>query len=205
MTSLPDGFVYLDEVVPHLKWDAKYSTIDNFTGDIVDGYEVNRCIGAIETAQALKNAQKLAKSQGYELFIWDCYRPTRAVECFIRWAKMPEDGKTKAAHYPNISKSDMFKKEYVCEKSGHSRGGTVDLTLVNLETGEQLEMGTGFDFMDETSHHGATNITADEAKNRLILKDIMEKSGFVAYPYEWWHYTLKDEPYLENYFNFPVK
>ncbi len=197
-------FVFLDECVPGIRWDAKYATWDNFTGKPVDGYLVNRVVGTKALCAALQNVQDAAASGGFGLLLWDAYRPQRAVDCFLRWSRQPEDGRTKSRHYPNINRAEMFEKGYVAAKSGHSRGSTVDLTLFHLATGELAPMGGDHDLMDLISHHGAEGITGDEAGNREFLRSIMEDSGFSSYAYEWWHYTLRDEPYPDTYFDFPI-
>jgi D-alanyl-D-alanine dipeptidase len=201
---MKDDFVFVDEFVSGMRWDAKYATWDNFTGKPVDGYVANRIVGTTALCAGLKRARDRAASLGFGLLLWDGYRPQRAVDCFLRWSKQPEDGRTKARHYPNIDRAEMFQKGYVAARSGHSRGGTVDLTLYHLATGELAAMGGDHDLMDPISHHGASGITALEAENRRHLRAIMEGCGFGAYDYEWWHYTLKDEPYPDTYFDFPI-
>jgi len=198
------GFLFLDEALPGIRWDAKYATWDNFTGKPVDGYEVNRIVGTHELADALRAVQEKARGLGYGLLLWDGYRPQRAVNRFLQWAEEPEDGRTKAKHYPNIRRSDMFRMGYVAARSSHSRGGAVDLTLYRLDTGDLVPMGGDFDLMDARSHHDAAGIAEAEAENRRLLRRIMESSGFVSYEYEWWHYSLKHEPYPDTYFDFPV-
>ena len=199
-----DDFVYVDEAVPGVRWDAKYATWDNFTGKPVDGYIANRIVGTSALCAALDESREKAESLGVGLLLWDGYRPQRAVDCFVRWSQQPEDGRTKLRHYPNIDRAAMFEKGYVAIKSGHSRGSTVDLTLYDLATGELVPMGSDHDFMDQISHHGAEQITKVEASNREHLRSLMEACGFVAYECEWWHYTLKDEPYPATYFDFPI-
>lgn len=198
------GFVFLDEVLRGVRWDAKYATWDNFTGKPVDGYAVNRIVGTYALADALRKAKEQAAALGYGLLLWDGYRPQSAVNCFLNWSAQPEDGRTKAVYYPNIERSEMVAKGYVVPKSGHSRGSSIDLTLYKLDTGMLIPMGSGFDFMDERSHHTSKRIPAGEAKNRRLLCTIMEKSGFEPYACEWWHYVLKNEPYPDSYFDFPV-
>jgi len=199
-----DDFVFVDELVPGIRWDAKYATWDNFTGKPVDGYRANRVVGTRALCAALESAQEKAATLGFGLLLWDAYRPQRAVDCFLRWSEQPEDGRTKQRHYPNISRAEMFEKGYVATKSGHSRGSTVDLTLYDLTTGELAAMGGGHDLMDATSHHDASGVTPAQARNRQCLRSVMEACGFRAYDREWWHYTLKDEPYPSNYFDFPI-
>lgn len=200
-----DDFVFVDGSAPGIRWDAKYATWDNFTGKPVDGYLANRVVGTRALGTALRRAQEKAASRGFGLLLWDGYRPQRAVDCFVRWSRRPEDGRTKPRHYPKIDRAEMFEKGYVAAKSGHSRGSTVDLTLYHLDTGELAAMGGGHDLMDAISHHGAHGITEAEARNRQALCSIMESCGFRRYDREWWHYTLTDEPYPDTYFDFPIE
>jgi D-alanyl-D-alanine dipeptidase len=201
---MTDRFVFVDEVLSGIRWDAKYATWDNFTGKPVDGYLANRIIGTRALCAALAQAQEEAASLGFGLLLWDGYRPQRAVNCFLRWAGQPEDGRTKGRHYPNISRAEMFEQGYVAARSGHSRGSTVDLTLYHLATCDLARMGGHHDLMDAISHHGARGLTPNEARNRQSLRSIMEASGFLAYQCEWWHYTLKSEPFPDTYFDFPI-
>jgi D-alanyl-D-alanine dipeptidase len=194
----------VDEFVPGIRWDAKYATWDNFTGKPVDGYGANRVVGTRALCAALERAQERATSLGFGLLLWDGYRPQRAVECFLRWSAQPDDGRTKPRHYPNLDRPEMFEQGYVATRSGHSRGGTVDLTLYDLSSGELAAMGGHHDLMDSVSHHGAPGINPTEAGNRRSLRSIMEGSGFSSYDREWWHYTLQNEPYPNTYFDFPI-
>ncbi|MDR1159226.1 MAG: D-Ala-D-Ala dipeptidase VanX [Syntrophomonadaceae bacterium] len=198
------GFVFIDEMLRGIRWDAKYATWDNFTGKPVDGYEVNRIAGTYDLALALKEVQRKAAALGYGLLLWDAYRPKRAVDCFLRWAQQREDGRTKERYYPNIDRTEMISQGYVASKSSHSRGSAVDLTLYRLDTGVLVSMGGGFDFMDECSHHDAKQISKVEARNRRVLRSIMESGGFEAYSCEWWHYVLRNEPYPDCYFDFSI-
>ncbi|AXB44746.1 D-Ala-D-Ala dipeptidase VanX [Amycolatopsis albispora] len=199
----PD-FVFVDELVPGIRWDAKYATWDNFTGKPVDGYDANRIVGTRELCAALEKVRESAAALGFGLLLWDGYRPQRAVDSFLRWSKEPEDGRTKQRHYPNIDRSSMFERGYVAAKSGHSRGSTVDLTLFHLATGELVAMGGDHDLMDPISHHHADGVTLTEARNRRQLRTLMEEAGFAGYDTEWWHYTLRHEPYPDTYFDFPI-
>ena len=199
-----NDFVFVDEFVTGIRWDAKYATWDNFTGKPVDGYCANRIVGTRALCAALDRARERAAVAGFGLLLWDGYRPQRAVECFLRWSSQPEDDRRKLRHYPNISRPEMFELGYVAAKSGHSRGGTVDLTLFDLVSGELASMGGDHDLMDPVSRHGATAITPLEARNRQDLRRIMESCGFDSYESEWWHYTLRHEPYPNTYFDFPI-
>jgi D-alanyl-D-alanine dipeptidase len=201
---MKDNFVFVDELISGIRWDAKYATWDNFTGKPVDGYVANRIVGTRDLCAALERAREKAESLDFGLLLWDGYRPQRAVDRFLRWSKQPEDGRKKLRHYPNIDRPEMFEKGYVAAKSGHSRGSTVDLTLYHLATGELAPMGGDHDLMDPISHHGAQGITQVEARNRQSLCYIMKACGFSSYDFEWWHYTLKDEPYPDTYFDFPI-
>jgi D-alanyl-D-alanine dipeptidase len=198
------GFAFVDDVVAGIRWDAKYATWDNFTGRPVDGYGVNRIAGTTALCAALADARDAAAAMGFGLLLWDGYRPQRAVDCFVRWAAQPEDGRTKRRHYPNLDRAAMFTSGYVATRSAHSRGSTVDLTLYHLANGELAAMGGGYDLMDPLSHHGAAGIAEAEAANRRRLRALMAAAGFDAYDREWWHYTLADEPYPDTYFDFPI-
>ena len=197
-------FVFLDELIPGVRWDAKYATWDNFTGVPVSGYSVNRIVGTEKMAWALRDIMNKAVPLGYGLLLWDGYRPQRAVDHFLRWIACTENGKTKSRYYPNIDKKSMLSQGYIAAKSGHSRGSSIDLTLYDLKTYELLPMGGHFDLMDRISHHDAKEITTVEAANRLILKSLMVEFGFMPYECEWWHYTLIDEPFPDTYFDFAV-
>jgi zinc D-Ala-D-Ala dipeptidase len=198
------GFAYLDDVVRGIRWDAKYATWDNFTGAPVDGYEVNRVVVSLALAGALLEASARAAALGFGLVLWDAYRPQRAVDRFLQWSVQQEDGRTKERFYPNLDRAEVISGGYVAPRSGHSRGSAVDLTLYRLDTGELAAMGGGHDLMDERSHHDAPGLSCGEAQNRRRLRSIMERSGFVRYGCEWWHYALRDEPYPDTYFDFPV-
>ena len=199
------GFVFLDEVLVGVRWDAKYATWDNFTGTPVDGYEVNRIVGSEALADALLDVTGRAADLGFGLLLWDGYRPQRAVDRFLRWSTQAEDDLcTKQRFHPNIDRAAMFERGYVAPRSGHSRGSAVDLTLYRLDTRQLAAMGGGHDLMDERSHHGAAGIPDDVARNRRTLCAVMEQSGFRRYDCEWWHYSLRDEPYPDTYFDFPI-
>lgn len=199
--ALEKGFVYLDEAAPGIRWDAKYATSDNLTGAPLDGYRVNRVVGTAELGAALQKAADYFECLGFGLLIYDAYRPARAVRTFARWAARAEDFRTKARHYPNIDKEDLFRLGYIAEKSGHSRGSSVDLTLTR--DGAPVDMGGIFDLMDEISHH-THPMPTEIAGNRHALREGMEACGFRAYDAEWWHYNLASEPYPDTYFDFEI-
>ncbi|MFF2014132.1 D-Ala-D-Ala dipeptidase VanX [Streptomyces sp. NPDC058195] len=199
-----NDFVFIDDFIPGIRWDAKYATWDNFTGKPVNGYLANRIVGTRALCAALQSVREEAASHGFGLLLWDGYRPQRAVDSFLRWSEQPEDGRTKHRHYPSIDRPEMFENGYVAAKSGHSRGSTVDLTLYHLDSGGLAAMDGDHDLMDPISHHGAEGISRAAADNRRRLRSIMETSGFSSYACEWWHYTLKDEPYPDTYFDFPI-
>jgi D-alanyl-D-alanine dipeptidase len=203
--ALPEGFVYVTDIIPTAQLEIRYFSDNNFVGTVVYGYEAPKAILTMEAAQALKKAADNLREQGYFIKVFDAYRPQRAVDHFIRWAKDLDDTKMKAQYYPELDKSVLFKLGYIAERSGHSRGSTVDLTLVDVSTGEEVDMGSGFDFFGEISNHGTHLITPEQEKNRNILRDAMVDAGFEVYPEEWWHYRLKNEPYPDTYFDFPVK
>lgn len=205
---LPDGFVHLADAVPDAIQEIRYASTYNFVGEHIDGYETPAAILTTEAATALREASDHLRRQGYVLKVFDAYRPQRAVDHFVRWAASPGDERMKQAFYPDVDTSRLFADGYIAEHSGHSRGSTVDLTLVEAATGREVWMGTPFDFFGPASHHGAGDtegVSADAAAQRLILRDAMTAAGFVPLPEEWWHYRLADEPHPDTYFDFPVR
>lgn len=207
-SKLPEGFVHLDNHVPDIQIDLRYFSSDNFVGEKINGYQSNKCIITLEAADALSDVQDELKSQGLGLKVFDAYRPQQAVDHFVRWAKDLDDIRMKSKFYPNVEKVLLFEEGYISSKSGHSRGSTVDLTLIYLEgknKGEELDMGTGWDFFSPLSWPGSNQVTADQTANRMLLQKVMTKHGFRHYSKEWWHFTLNDEPFPGTYFNFPVR
>lgn len=205
--NLPEGFTYLSE--PSILIVIAYATSDNFMGRPLKGYHKNLCILTHEAAQALLFVQKDLTQQNPNLHlkIFDAYRPDRAVQDIIRWAEDPQDERMKSLYFPNIAKQDLLSEGYLAKKNSmHSSGSTVDLTIVqNSEKGyQEWDMGTHFDFFGEQSHTFYPDLTPKQKQNRLFLKNLMEKRGFVNYEKEWWHYSLKDEPFANIYFDFPV-
>lgn len=206
--ALPDKFVYLKDIDPSIIQEMKYLTQDNFIGRPIAGYEAAQCILTQPTALALAKVQQTLKSQALSLKVFDCYRPQTAVNDFINWSKDAADQKMKAKYYPRVDKADFFTLGYVGAKSGHTRGSTVDLTIVRLESKQppkELAMGTRFDFMDELSHALSEHIQGKPRNNRLLLRNAMQQAGFNPYETEWWHFTLQNEPFPNTYFDFPVK
>ncbi|MFA6567387.1 MAG: M15 family metallopeptidase [Victivallales bacterium] len=201
----PDGFVYLDKVIPGIVLEMRYASGNNFTGRAVDGYEAPKCILTKQAAEALKNVQEELNRYSMSLKIFDAYRPQRAVDDFVRWFKDLSDIRMKSKYYPDIPKEQLFRMGYISLKSAHSRGSTVDLTVVMLPQKQELSMGGGFDLFGELSNTECKNIKPFQKVNRLLLKSVMEKHGFVNYKMEWWHYTFKGEPFPDTYFNFPVR
>ena len=203
--GMPDGFVRVTDMAPDVLLDIRYYSAFNFLGARVDGYLAPVAVLSRPAALALARAAAAARDQGLALRIFDAYRPQAAADHFVRWAEDAADQKNKALFYPDVDKSRLFALNFIAAKSGHSRGSTVDLTLVNRMTGAELDMGSPFDFFGEISRHGTPCITNEQAANRNLLKSIMENAGFRPYPEEWWHYTLADEPYPDTYFTFPVQ
>ena len=199
----PD-FVDLLTSVPHVDGLSQYAGMDNFTGGIVEGYKSSKIPGTLALSHALQKASLLAREKGLRLFLFDAYRPCRAVEYFLKWSLSPEDGKTKEKFYPAFDKTQLFSLGYIATRSGHSRGSTVDLTLIDAATGLPLDMGGHFDLMDPISHHNAPQISPLARFNRQLLLRIMTDCGFRSYENEWWHYTLENEPYPDTYFDFPI-
>lgn len=206
--KLPKGFVYLRAVDTTILQQIRYATPNNFTGIPVPGYEQPACILTVPAAMALQAVQKELAPLGYGLFIYDCYRPVTAVKAFGRWAKDYQHQAFKYQYYPRVSKSQLFDEGYIAWKSSHSRGSTVDLTIIDWHASqgaEILEMGTPFDYFDPLAQTDAPGITPAARKNRDLLRTLMEAHGFKNLPKEWWHYTLVGEPFPKKYFNFPVR
>lgn len=187
--TLPDGFVHLSETAPGVEVELRYATDDNFTGSVVDGYRsTDAAILREHAAEALGAVQRELEQQGLGLLVWDAFRPTRAVDYFVEWARNPDDS-TQAEYYPGLEKAQLFELGYIAEHSRHSLGGTVDLTLIRLADGEALDMGGAFDFFGERSHYDAAGLTEEQRQNRALLRTAMELQGFEPYPLEWWHFS----------------
>ena len=203
--SLPQGFVYVSEVIPDVLLDIRYYSAYNFVGARVEGYLAPVAILTFEAAQALKGVSEELRTQGYLLKIYDAYRPQKAVDHFVRWAEALSDTIYRRAFYPDLDKSVLFDLGYISERSGHSRGSVVDLTIVEIATGKEVDMGAPFDFFGSVSGHGTPLITAEQTANREVLKNAMIHHGFSPYSKEWWHYNFSGEPFPNTYFDFDVK
>jgi D-alanyl-D-alanine dipeptidase/L,D-peptidoglycan transpeptidase YkuD (ErfK/YbiS/YcfS/YnhG family) len=201
----PKGFVFVQDVIPAVARDIRYFGMDNFMGARADGYEAAQAILSVEAAVALKAVSGDLRKKGVGLKIFDAYRPERAVRHFVRWAQDLNDVRMKTRFYPDVAKAMLFKEGYIAGRSGHSRGSTVDLTLVDLKGDQEADMGSPFDLFGKISHHGAPEITPAQAANRAVLREAMEARGFGSLKEEWWHYRLKDEPYPGTFFDFPVR
>lgn len=201
---LPKGFVYLNQVDSGIQVDLKYITTDNFVGAPVMGYEKEVCICTMEAANALKEVQKEVQVKGWSLIVFDAYRPQKAVNHFIAWAKDIHDTITKSKFYPHVDKKDLFKLNYIASKSSHSRGSTFDIGILS-EEGQLLDMGTPFDYFGPESWPSYDGVNAEQKANRMYLQSIMVKHGFKPYKEEWWHFTLTDEPYPDSYFDFDIE
>lgn len=201
-----EAFVDLKEMMPNLRSDMRYYSSNNFVGAPIDGYNEPKVLLTKEAAEALKKVQDELERLGFGLLVYDAYRPQRATDHFVRWAQDENDDTMKTQFYPNINKKDLFSKGYISVKSGHSRGSTVDVTIVSLKTKQILNMGSPYDLFDEVSSVDHTStITKNQHALRLLLKRRMEKHGWQSYPQEWWHFTLKEEPYPDTYFDFPIE
>ncbi|MFI0430021.1 M15 family metallopeptidase [Mariniflexile sp. HMF6888] len=203
--QLPEGFVYVKSIIPDLDVELRYNTSNNFVGKRIDGYQSNKLILTKQAALALKEVQESLQDRNLCLKVYDGYRPQRAVDHFMSWAKDLNDTINKQAFYPDVDKLDLFVEEYIAARSGHSKGSTVDVTIINGNTGEPLDMGSNYDFFGEASWVNYKNINESQKANRQLLQEVMLKFGFKNYPKEWWHFTLKDEPFPDTYFDFPVK
>ena len=226
--EIPDGFIEIHEVIPNIILDLRYYTNHNFLGIRVDGYEAENCYITKAAADSLLKVQAELKKFNLSLKVYDAYRPQRAVNHFVRWAKDLSDTLTKKEFYPTLDKSRLFVDGFIAERSGHSRGSTIDLTIVPIPLPYQpefdindqcecfessdkrfkdnsLDMGTGFDCFHPLSHPENDNVSAQQRANRMLLKSLMDKFGFKGIPEEWWHFTLRNEPYPNTYFDFIIE
>ena len=200
----PSGFVVLGEFIPDIIQEIRYFSTYNFVGTRIDGYEMPCALMTIEAATALKAVSDDVMKMGYRLKIYDAYRPQKGVDHFMRWAEDINDTRMKNYFYPKIAKDRIIPEGYVDVKSGHTRGSTVDLTLFDMKTGKEVDMGGTFDYFGELSHPDYKKITKKQFNNRMILRNAMIRHGFKPLETEWWHFTLKNEPYPDTYFTFPV-
>jgi D-alanyl-D-alanine dipeptidase len=200
------GMVDVRARIADLDVDMRYAGPNNFTGGRVDGYEAGRCFLQAPAADALARAEATLRAEGLRLRVYDCYRPARAVQHFVRWAADLGDQRTKATHYPNLSKRELL-GDYISPTSGHSRGATLDLTLLRCEAARclPLDMGTGYDFFDPRANTDSPAVSPQQRGNRERLRAAMAAAGFRNYPLEWWHYTLDPEPEPKRYFDFPIR
>ena len=204
VTMDPSGFVVLAEFIPAVIQEIRYYSTYNFIGDRIDGYEEPCALLTIEAARALKSVSNEMFVQGYRLKVFDAYRPAAAVKHFVLWGIEDQDIRMKPYFYPDLEKQELFNKGYIAKQSSHSRGSAVDLTLLDMKTGKEVDMGGPFDYFSELSHPDYRGITEEQYENRMILQNVMVRNGFAPIDCEWWHFMLKDEPYPDTYFEFPV-
>lgn len=204
ITMDSSGFVVLADFVPHIVQEIRYYATYNFIGERIDGYEEPCALLTVEAARALKTVSNELNVQGYRLKVFDAYRPACAVKHFTLWGIEDQDIRMKPYFYPDLEKQELFAKGYIARQSSHSRGSTVDLTLLDMKTGKEVDMGGPFDYFGELSHPDYRGITDEQFENRMFLQKAMVRNGFQPIDCEWWHFTLNNEPYPDTYFNFPV-
>ncbi len=204
ITMDSSGFVLLSDYVPQIVQEIRYYSTYNFVGDRIDGYEEPCALLTKEAARALKAVSNEMVVQGYRLKVFDAYRPACAVRHFILWGIEDQDVRMKPYFYPDLQKQELFAKGYIAKQSGHSRGSTVDLTLLDMKTGKEVDMGSPFDLFHEISHPDCRTVTDEQYENRMFLQQAMTRNGFLPIDCEWWHFTLENEPYPDTYFEFPV-
>ena len=200
------GFVDISRIAGNIRTDIRYFGENNFVGRRIDGYRRPLALLTEEAAKALKAAAASLKEKGFGLVVFDAYRPQKAVDCFARWAKDEQDDKMKPLFYPDMDKAKLFSLGFISPQSSHSRGSAVDLSLFSLETGKNIDMGSDFDFFGEISRSDCREMLTDKQfENRQLLKSVMTEAGFDPLPEEWWHFTLRDEPYPDTYFDFDIE
>lgn len=204
-SAIPEGFMEVQAAIPDLVVDLRYAKTNNFVGQKVPGYHSEKAILSVAATTALAKVQNELKIYGLGIKFFDGYRPQQAVNHFVQWAKMPNDTLMKAQYYPNLSKSMLFEQQYIASRSGHSRGSSIDLTLIHFNTCQELDMGSSYDFFGEISNLDYWDLTQKQIWNRQLLQKVMKRHGFRSYAQEWWHFTLHDEPFPNTYFNFPIK
>ncbi|WGM03732.1 M15 family metallopeptidase [Arsenophonus nasoniae] len=204
---VPSDFVNVQNEIPEIKTDIRYFNGNNFTGRKINGYNTPVCLMTKSTTEALKKVVHILYPFGLTLKVYDCYRPQSAVNDFISWSQDVHNQSMKTIFYPDVEKSKLFKEGYIAKKSAHSRGSTVDLTIVPVNSNDyskELDFGSYFDFFDQKSAFLYQNLPEQAKANRLLLNLLMTSAGFNGYEKEWWHFTLINEPYPNTYFDFPV-
>ena len=204
VTMDPSGFVVLADFIPGIIQEIRYHSTYNFIGDRIDGYEEACALLTKEAARALKAVSGQVNAMGYRLKVFDAYRPAMAVRHFVLWGIEDLDLRMKPYFYPDLEKQELFAKGYIAKQSSHSRGSAVDLTLLDMKTGKEVDMGSPFDLFSPLSHPDCKEVTEEQYKNRMLLQNVMVKNGFAPIDCEWWHFALKNEPYPDTYFEFPV-
>ena len=204
ITMDPSGFVLLADFVPHIVQEIRYYSTYNFIGERIDGYEEPCALLTREAARALKVVSNELFVQGYRLKVFDAYRPACAVKQFVLWGIEDTDVRMKPYFYPELEKQELFVKGYIAKLSSHSRGSAIDLTLLDMKTGKELDMGSPFDLFSEVSHPDHRGVTEEQYANRMLLQRVMVRNGFRPIDGEWWHFCLENEPYPDTYFTFPV-
>ena len=199
------GFVSVSDADPDVILEIRYFSTYNFIGERIDGYISPVALLTKEAAGALRCASKDFMKMGYLIRVFDAYRPQRAVDHFVRWARDLEDVRMKKIFYPDVDKENLFREGYIARHSGHSRGSTVDITLFDMARGADADMGSCFDYFGDISHSDYEDISKEQLDNRKLLREVMIQNGFIPLKEEWWHFTLKDEPYPDTYFDFPVE
>ena len=197
-------FVLLSDFVPHIVQEIRYYSTYNFIGERIDGYEEPCALLTREAARALKVVSNELFVQGYRLKVFDAYRPACAVKQFVLWGIEDQDIRMKPYFYPELEKQELFAKGYIAKQSSHSRGSAVDLTLLDMKSGKELDMGGPFDLFSERSHPDSRSVTQEQFDNRMLLQKVMVRNGFRPLDCEWWHFSLKNEPFPDTYFEFPV-
>ena len=204
VTMDSSGFVLLSDYVPGIIQEIRYYSTYNFIGERIDGYEEPVALLTKEAARALKSVSNEMNVFGYRLKVFDAYRPANAVRQFVLWGIEDTDIRMKPYFYPDLEKTEVFAGGYIAKRSSHSRGSAVDLTLLDMATGKEVDMGGPFDFFSELSHPDYRGITDEQYENRMLLQGVMKRNGFLPIDCEWWHFMLEDEPYPDTYFEFPV-
>ncbi len=203
--QIPAEFIDVRQVVRGVTIDLRYFSRNNFVGEFIDGYEESNMLMTRETAAALIPVENQLRAMGLGLKIFDAYRPQQAVDHFVRWAEDLDDTRMKYRYYPNVDKANLFSDGYIAARSGHSRGSTVDLTIIDRATGDELDMGTPWDFFDLRSWPSSTEVSATQRANRMLLRTLIIEAGFRPLETEWWHFTLENEPFPDTYFNFVIQ